>query len=250
MTAGFQSFRVDGPLQFDSDLPSFSLLSKGTTTCVARVFGNSNVSSVLIPIPDLTNPYIISVSSTFQIARAGSYTSNNQSYQHYVSSGAIGSTVSYWIFAPTSTFGSTTNMGLEIMNSSSQVTYSTGKPVCRVAAVATSAGQTFNLDSSRTYAMASQEWVGFSQPSGEYYKNGQVYRVGEDAETGPANTVWAYLNSGKMYGTSVNGGTCVTGQVGYDDVRRSRNVGTKPIPITWSYVRPMGITFILDVTGY
>lgn len=247
--AVFQTFREDGALQFDAGLMTMALIGKGTAYTQSRLSGNTNPSSVVVPLPNLTDPIIIAVQATQGVARAGRYVKDGQPVAHYASAAPIGSPVNYWLYGQSNTFPPT-GVGLELYNEQGQLTYSSSRPIATIAAVLNGSDQSADLPGGRSYAMAAQEWTGYSQPSGGIYRNGVPYEPGDGTGNQTAN--WSYNNNGKLFGCMVNGSNVRTGTVTYDDVRVS--MGNSRTPLypdgnrTWT--RPMGPVLVLDVTGH
>jgi len=246
--AVFQTFRTDGSLQFDAALMTMALISKGTVYTQSRVAGNSNASSVLVPLPDLTSPFLVAFSARFVCARAGAYSASGTPVAHFASNGAIGSPVNYWIFGRTDRFPPSGGAGLELFNEQGQMTYSSRRPIATIAGILTDVQQSTTLASARTYAVAVPDWVGRHLDTGARYRNGKPYFGGTNGTT---NYTWGWRPDGKLYGGAVADNVISTGLVSYDDVIATLNFGPQPADpspaAVWTH--PMGTSLILDVTG-
>lgn len=247
--AMFQTFRQDGALQFDAGLMTMALIGKGSVASQARVSGTSTPSSILIPLPDLSTPIIIAVQCPVVAARCGRYVSNGQPVAHLACAGPVGTALRYWLFGQSNRFPPT-GVGLELYDSSGNLTYSSARPVCNVAAILPGEGQSVTLADGRQYAVATQEFTGRDTNNGRIYKDGVAWEPGDGGNT--ASSSWSFQNDGKLFGSSVNGGTIVTGNVSYNDGRKGTGTGRTPIypPASAKWYRAMGAALVVDVTGH
>ncbi len=245
--AYFQTFRSDGALQFDASMMTMSLIAKGTVTTQSRLSGTSNPSSALIPLPNLTDPIIIAYRSTFYAARAGRYLDNGQAVAHLACSGAVGSTLDYYLFNRTNVY-TPAYPGLNLWDEAGNLTYSSARPICTISWILSGNGQSADLSPNRIYAMASQEWTGYRRNTGAVYRNGQPWEPGDGGNT---LATWSYRNEQKLYGCAVNGANVSTGNVSYNDVMVSLGSSRSPLypPASATWTRPMGNVLVIDVTG-
>lgn len=135
MTYGIQILNEFGAVQFDTDNVCYSLAAKGTWNAsnglpVQFTNGVQPIMAVHINSGGNADPMTVAITS---IGKSGStYTYTPDFYAKTSATYNSGWVVEWFIFDKPPTTPSTSGVGLEILNSSGQVIYSTSRPPMRV----------------------------------------------------------------------------------------------------------------------
>lgn len=231
-------YSSSGVLQADCNLLSYFCRKTATTSTQAGIGGNTIPSSIIIPIAGqgYTYPIVAFASSGTYVARSGVTAGGDYVFS---TDAATGVSMDYYIFdyspaLPSSSFG------IELYNTSTQITFSSNYFPMQGVSILTSGSYTAT---SRTLAVGLPGVGGFRIAGPiEYFDNGVPVAPGSPY------TDSGYQNDQDLYGGRVTNSnqTVEYGNVSWDDVYFGPVPGLITVPPDWNYNNPI---IAIDVTN-
>lgn len=249
MPVGFEAYNPSGKLQFNDSMFCYFLRKTGSGTTDDSTIGTTDPSKITLSATGYTNP-IIAIQCSSAVSFWGMFGGN----YYWLCSGAVGTSFNYFVFDRSNVLP-TSNFGLEVRNSSGQITFSSNyRPM-----------QVLSLLNSVTYPYWGGPEPGTNQPSVTYSGRSLAVAQGETGMHRYAGPIdyWfqgaitldpfqydatSYQNDSKVYGARISNShqTATVDWVSFDDVQ----IGPQPGDI---YVPPdfqrQPLIFVCDVTG-
>lgn len=260
MTEGFATYDAGGKLQFNSEMLTYALRVSGTTYVENRKVGNTCPTSFLVPTSNTYTNALIAISggNGYAAGFAGVYATGSAPYPKvYGTNGApVGTPFNYYIFERSNTIPAT-GFGLEVRNSSNEITFSSNQRVMRVIDYINGSRPYIGEDAvtwgGRQLAWCQGQWSGHRVSGQKVYYGGGGQGGGgirpemPDQDNPGQGGYSGWQNDGKLYGglSADNGQTVRTRQISWDDVF----IGPGPDQAQPDdYFKDLYL-FIVDVTG-
>jgi hypothetical protein len=253
MSVGFQAFRDDGKLQFDSNLMTLTCIASGSVTTQDRStasVGNTTPSIALVPVPSTTA--IVAVRGEgFAVSRFGVITISGQLYWSFATNAAIGTALSYWTFDLTRNQAIRDHgFGMQAFREDGSLYFDSELPIMIGAGLISGGDPALTLPDGRTYAVIAQDLAGHNQSTDPVIRDGIPLADDSGSSGGSGFHNWQRRIDGKLTGVRFDGATARIVQISFDDVLGNtpgRASAPDPPTVFWSI--PLTNALLIDVTG-
>jgi len=191
MPAGFEVYDEKGQLQFNNELLLYFLRKTGTVT-VGNT-GGSNSRYVYVPEAQAYKNALVGFSGPIDYG-IGLFLNGAINFE-YVTDAPVGTVYKYYIFETSDKITTDINTGIQVFNSSGQITFSSTYRVMRSLAVLHTANNDTATFNGKTLGVVPTSWCGYntygppqSEEPGYYYQDfsvcaGAIVNNGNTAET-------------------------------------------------------------------
>lgn len=254
MAAGLEVYDSSGRLQVSSNMTTYVLVDHGSGVTTNQRLGNTTRSSMFVPIGGNIADRFVAIQ--IKNGAAGLYsigTWNGTLHAIYASSSPVGTAFNYFVFQRATNLASQ-GTGLEVRNSSNQITFSSGvRPMNAIGILdyaALSHGWGLWYANPASLSRSGRQLAFAQCAAGGHRTAGMIscWDGGrQEIEAGNNCNDRRYDNNGKIYGCSVSsdGATVSATQISFDDVTVSLAPGQNPPA---DVVQPMK-AFVIDVTN-
>lgn len=247
MTVGMELYAASGILNVSTEFLTYFCRKTSTATTVARVGGNTNPSSLVIPVTGYTNP-IVAFVGTNGLALSGKDASGNLVF---ACTAAVGVVITYYLFDQSNNLP-ISHVGLQLHNAAGQIVFNTSShPMLALGAIL-SPNATGSLTTTVSTQYTGKTVAIAPMAMGGHRKAGILF-----CNASGTTTIWngssacgdvQYQNDGKVYGGKCSAtDTVLTSIISWDDVKISAGNSTS-YTIPPDYNAPVTILAI-DVTG-
>lgn len=249
-----QTFRSDGSLQFDTDIPPYVFTEKGTVTTISTTganphWSNTSPSTALIPMNYDSDEMIALYMPGYSYARYANLQFNGVWYHIFHTSAPVGTPVTFYRFVMGTNVATNYSGGWECFDGNGVRTFHAYMRPAVVAATLSGLGSSLTLPAGRSYASVVQTLAGH-----ERYTYDNVVQS-EQNEKGQTIFRWYDMFvDGKLYGVSWSGTTATLSTVSFNDQTAQYGIPTTgavpppPAPSEYFHIEIENVLF-LDVTG-
>lgn len=254
---GFEIYDINGKLQVNDQFLTYALKSTGVANVENRKVGNTCQTSLLLPDNFYNCLVALGGGGGYAAAYAGNYTLNGSARRIFATNGApAGTQFTYFVYQRSDTIPAT-NFGLEVRNTSNQITFSSNQRTMRVTniigGVVNNGEQTVSYGA-KQLAFAQGAWSGhrisgpiqtYGGGSGQGGQGGPI--VADPDSPHQAGYQYSWSNDGKIYGGYIQDGgqTVGTRMCSWDDVTIGPGSDYNQPP---DMFLPLNL-FVVDVTG-
>jgi hypothetical protein len=245
MPVGFECYDANGKLQFNDSMFSYFLRKTGSGTSTATTIGNTTPSEIVISVAGYTSP-LVAIQSTQPVAF---YFKDGNNYI-WACQGGVGTSFNYYVY-DTSNAIPASNFGLEVVNSSGAITFSSNYRPLLVLNYLTSHDPQTATHTGKTLAFI-QGQTGHNRIQGNitYYLGGVATFPSNDPPESYEYDYYQYPQTSKLFGANVynTNQSVTTSAVSFDDVTITQN-STDPYTYPPANVTRQPKIFVVDVTG-
>lgn len=239
MAVGMELYAASGVLNISTEFLTYFCRKTSTATTVTRQGGNTNPSSLIIPVTGYVNP-IVAFVGTAGLALSGKNVGGDLVF---ACSAVIGTVITYYLFDQSNNLPATT-VGMELRNAAGQIVFNTSSHPMLALAAMVSPGAGTQQFLGKTVAVAPMAFGGHRY-AGTLYCNSGGLRIW-DGSSACSNV--QYQNDGKVYGGKCTAtDTASQATISWDDVKISCGTDTS-YTVPPNYDAPVTI-LALDVTG-